>query len=520
MGTRKVLRVAGWRNQQLVPRPRVRQPPDRRDRHVRRMATTWTPDLCERRSSSSATPGRSTRTSHSSCISPRRPGTRRTRRRRVDRQVQGPLRQRIRGDPGTHPRAADRDWGFFPKAPNCRAINPHGEPSRTGPDGQPWPILDTVRPWNSLNDDEKRLLREWPRFSPATSHIGITSIGRVIDYLEESGQLDNTLIVVDLRQRCERRGRAERRVQRVALLQRHPQRPRPRPWRTSTNSAADLLQPLLHRVGVGARHAFPILEALGRRRGWGRGHVFRVLARTGFGSSQVAPAVRPRGRRRADDLRTARHRPASMLKGYTQSPIEGESFANSLTDPDGAGQARPSSTRCWASGRSTTTGGWPRLCIHRCRVGERSRKDEWELFHLDTDRAQAHDVASDHPDRVEVMKGLWFYYAGQYNGLPLDDRSALEQVLAERPRGGPVASAMRFYPHMADVPESDGTTDQRALVHHRVRSREWTRPTPRACCMRTAASTGGHSLYVKDRRLTYVFNWVGRREVRAWLGVD
>ena len=39
--------------------------------------------------------------------------------------------------------------------------------------------------------------------------------------------------------------------------------------------------------------------------------------------------------------------------------------------------------------------------------------------------------------RLETLKNLWFYYAGIYNGLPLDDRSALEQVLAERPSGTP-----------------------------------------------------------------------------------
>ena len=37
-----------------------------------------------------------------------------------------------------------------------------------------------------------------------------------------------------------------------------------------------------------------------------------------------------------------------------------------------------------------------------------------------------------HLERLEMLKGLWFYNAGRYNGLPLDDRSALEQVLAER----------------------------------------------------------------------------------------
>ena len=51
--------------------------------------------------------------------------------------------------------------------------------------------------------------------------------------------------------------------------------------------------------------------------------------------------------------------------------------------------------------------------------------DEWELFHLDDDRSQSTNVAADEPDRLEALKDLWFYYAGIYNGLPLDDRSAI-----------------------------------------------------------------------------------------------
>ena len=50
--------------------------------------------------------------------------------------------------------------------------------------------------------------------------------------------------------------------------------------------------------------------------------------------------------------------------------------------------------------------------------------DEWELYDLPTDRAQSKNVAAQEPARLEELKSLWFYYAGIYNGLPLDDRTA------------------------------------------------------------------------------------------------
>lgn len=106
-----------------------------------------------------------------------------------------------------------------------------------------------------------------------------------------------------------------------------------------------------------------------------------------------------------------------------------------------------------------------------------------------------------------MMKGLWFYYAGIYNGLPLDDRSALEQVLADRPRRN-AADRYEFYPGTSDVPESAGP-----LISGRsyALSAGITVDSPDVEGVIWAAGgvAGGHTLYVKDRKLRYSFNWVG-----------
>lgn len=54
---------------------------------------------------------------------------------------------------------------------------------------------DRVRPWDSLNDDEKRLFCRMAEVYAAFSEYTDVQIGRLIDYLEESGQLDNSLIL-------------------------------------------------------------------------------------------------------------------------------------------------------------------------------------------------------------------------------------------------------------------------------------------------------------------------------------
>jgi arylsulfatase len=134
--------------------------------------------------------------------------------------------------------------------------------------------------------------------------------------------------------------------------------------------------------------------------------------------------------------------------------------------------------------------------------------DVWELYHLAEDRAQARNVAAEHPERVERLKQLWFYYAGIYNGLPLDDRSALEIVLAERPHPSAPRDRYVYYPNCADVPEEAGVP---------INGRSFTiaagvqvdSPDAHGVLYAHGGLIGGHSLYVKDRRLRYTYNWIG-----------
>ncbi|UUO01231.1 sulfatase-like hydrolase/transferase [Mycolicibacterium novocastrense] len=61
---------------------------------------------------------------------------------------------------------------------------------------RPWPTQDTVRPWDELGDDEKRLFSRMAEVFAGFLSYTDAQIGRILDYLEESGQLDNTIIVV------------------------------------------------------------------------------------------------------------------------------------------------------------------------------------------------------------------------------------------------------------------------------------------------------------------------------------
>ncbi len=89
-----------------------------------------------------------------------------------------------------------KELGLLPASTQLFEINPHGEPNISGPEGQPWPQLDWVRPWDGLSADEKRLFARMAEVYAGFVSYTDDQIGRLIDFLEESGQLENTTIMV------------------------------------------------------------------------------------------------------------------------------------------------------------------------------------------------------------------------------------------------------------------------------------------------------------------------------------
>jgi hypothetical protein len=199
--------------------------------------------------------------------------------------------------------------------------------------------------------------------------------------------------------------------------------------------------------------------------------------------------------------------PPQTLNGFTQRAIEGESFAASLTDHDAA---EKHTQFCAMLGqRAVYEDGWLAYTVHPPLSGwGKFDQDVWELYHVSVDRSKSTDLAGQEHERLERMKARWFELAEQYNGLPLDDRTALEQTLAERPSGSPKRDRYIYYPDCAPVPEQSAVliSGRSYTIAAGVRTDS---PDAEGVVFAHGGMAGGHSLYVQDRRLTYAFNWVG-----------
>lgn len=67
-------------------------------------------------------------------------------------------------------------------------------------------------------------------------------------------------------------------------------------------------------------------------------------------------------------------------------------------------------------------------------------------WNIEVDRAQSLNLAAQEPERLAKLRDLWHYEAGRCNGLPLDDRTALEHILDERPHAAQPRSRYVYYP--------------------------------------------------------------------------
>ena len=103
--------------------------------------------------------------------------------------------------------------------------------------------------------------------------------------------------------------------------------------------------------------------------------------------------------------------------------------------------------------------------------------DVWELYHLDDDFSEVHDLAPTEPERLADLQARWWAEAERNQVLPLDDRFAERFAEnAERHRGG--RTRYEFWAGMGHVPDRRRARPPRPLVHHHRRGARGRRRRP------------------------------------------
>ena len=358
--------------------------------------------------------------------------------------------------------------GLLPEGTELSPINPHGEPGRTGPDGQPWPMLDTVRPWDTLNDDEKRLFTRMAEVFAGYISYYDDRLGRVLDYLEESGQLDNTLVIVVSDNGASGEGGPNGSFNEWRFFNGVPDT-----TETTLPHIDELGTPASNNhYNTGWAWALDTPFPYWKRWAGDEGGTADMLLVSWPAQIAASDEVRHQYVHAVDIVPTIYDllgiEPPEVIKGYPQLPIEGESFASALRDPSAPGKRTQFYTMLGQ--RALYHDGWLLTTVHPpLSSWGNFEKDEWELFHLETDRSQSTNVAADHPDLRRAAEGAVVLL-----------RRPLQRPAPRRPlgaRAGPLRAApwcartrpVRLLPGLRRRARVGRAADPRPLVHHRRR---------------------------------------------------
>jgi arylsulfatase len=119
-----------------------------------------------------------------------------------------------------------------------------------------------------------------------------------------------------------------------------------------------------------------------------------------------------------------------VVKGVEQKPVEGESFRYTFADP---GQPTPKTVQYFEMNgqRALWQDGWKAVTHHEPALepmfvfsGQAEEEtdfdaDVWELYHLDEDWNEVHDLSEAEPERLRGMVEAWWAEAASHDVLPL-----------------------------------------------------------------------------------------------------
>jgi arylsulfatase A-like enzyme len=132
--------------------------------------------------------------------------------------------------------------------------------------------------------------------------------------------------------------------------------------------------------------------------------------------------------------------------------------------------------------------------------------DKWELFDLSQDFTQAKDLSAAQPEKLKELQDLFLVEAEKYNVFPLDDRFAERADVNLRPGFFTGRKHIEFAGNMPSIPE--GSAPSTKNVSHTIDADLLIPPQgAEGVIFSEGGLTSGFSLYVKDGKLTYDYNW-------------
>lgn len=153
--------------------------------------------------------------------------------------------------------------------------------------------------------------------------------------------------------------------------------------------------------------------------------------------------------------------------------------------------------------------GWKAVAYHQ--PGTAFENDTWELYNLENDFNECHDLAATHPEKLAELINLWWKEADKNKVLPLDDRFAQRFAEnAERHTGE--RTNFTFWKGMGHLP-SDVAPDLRSRSYSITAHIEIPEDGCEGVLISHGDLTTGYSLFIRDGYLEHDLNVGGTHQM-------
>ncbi|MGE0119698.1 MAG: arylsulfatase [Dongiaceae bacterium] len=415
---------------------------------------------------------------------------------------------------------AYREWvlprmiakGLLPKDTKLTPINPlPGEVANPA---------DAVRPWNTLSADEKKLFARMAEVYAGFSEYTDVQIGRLIDYLEKSGQLDNTIIFYCSDNGASGEGSPSGSVNENKFFNNYPD---------------ELSENMKYYDVLGSTDTYGHYPT-----GWAVAFStpFQMFKRySEYAGGTCCPLVVswPKGIKARGEVRNQYHHSTDIVptildvcglempkvyRGVKQYPLSGVSMRYTFAAKPDAPTKKKRQYYSMLGTRGIWENGWKAAAVHAPLTGKgHFDKDEWELYHVEKDRSESTNLAKKKPQKLQALVKAWFEEAKKNLVLPLDDRSAAEILGVERPSEEKPRERYIYYPGTSPVPEGVAV-NVRGRSYKIVADVEIKDADCSGVIFAHGSRFGGHALFIKGRKLHYVYNFLGIKPEQKFVSPD
>ncbi len=373
-----------------------------------------------------------------------------------------------------------------------------------------------IKDWAALSADEKKLFARQMEVFAGFGEYTDTEIGRLITAIEQIGQLDNTLIFYIV---GDNGASAEGGMN--GLFNEY----------TYFNQVPETVQDILkHYDELGGPTPYPHYAA-----GWAVAgdtpFTWTKQVASSYGGTRNGMVVHwPRSIRAKGEVRSQWHHVIDIVptilesaglpepksvNGTPQTPIEGVSMAYTFGDAKAPSRHTTQYFEIFGN-RAIYHDGWLAGTVHRAPWESKPRttleNDTWEVYDTRNDFSLTNDLATKNPERLKEMQALFLKDAVKYSVLPLDDRFSerLIAALVFRPDLMAGRTSLTVYAGMLGMSENVFISVKNRS-HTLTAEVEIPKKGANGVILAQAGRFGGWSLYLKDGKPTYTYNWLGLR---------